>query len=201
MFYDTKLNNHNLPYNPFKACIVPRPIGWISTINSEGVVNIAPYSYFNAVADVPPMIMFASALTEEGSKDTIRNIELTEEFVVNVASFDSRHLLNSSSTSLPYGVSEAEVFNIQTIASNMVKPPRIKDSAISLECKFVKKIPLEADGVQASSEIVIGHVVGIHIQENILTLGKVDINKLRPIARLGYNEYALIEHIFTMQRP
>ena len=107
MFFDTKLNNHNLPYNPFKACVVPRPIGWISSIDKNGIVNLAPYSYFNAVADIPPIIMFASGYNPDGSiKDSLRNIEATGEFVVNVASYDLRDQMNLSSSALPHGVSE-----------------------------------------------------------------------------------------------
>ncbi len=202
MFFDTKFNNHNLPFNPFKACVVPRPIGWISSVDKNGIVNLAPYSYFNAVADIPPIIMFASGYNLDGSiKDSQRNIEATGEFVVNIASYDLRDLMNLSSSPLAHGVSEVDSFAIETEASTLVKPPRVKAAHISLECKYIKNILLEVEGENASSQIVLGHVVGIYIQDEVLTDGKVDIAKLRPIARLGYNEYAVIEKVFKMKRP
>jgi len=197
MFYDTKLNNHGLKSNPFKACIVPRPIGWISTINEAGIINVAPYSYFNAVADIPPTIMFASGFNPDGSdKDSLKNIEVTREFVVNIASFDSREMMNCSSSSLPHGVSEAEAFSIETSPSHFVKPPRIKAAHISFECKYLKTVE-----IPASSKIILGTVVGIYIDDEIITEDRVDIQKLKPIARLGYNEYAVIEQVFKMNRP
>ena len=202
MFYNTKLNNHNLPYNPFKSCVVPRPIGWISSQNEQAIVNLAPYSYFNAVADIPPIIMFASGVNLDGSdKDSLRNIEATGEFVVNIASFHLRDQLNQSSAILPYGVSEAEAFAIEMEKSTLVAPPRVKAAAISLECQYLKTVNIEVEGKAASSKLVLGHVVGIHIDDNILTDGKIDINKLKPIARLGYDEYAVINEMFKMNRP
>ncbi len=201
MFYDTKLNNHNLQHNPFKSCIVPRPIGWISSQDQDGIVNLAPYSYFNAVADIPPVVMFASGFHLDGSiKDSLRNIEATGEFVVNIASYDLREQVSQSSAVLPYGVSEAEAFNIEMTKSILVKPPRVKAAAISLECKYLKTIALEVEGKPASSQLVLGHVVGVYIEDRIIVDGKIDINKLKPIARLGYNEYAVIDKIFKMTR-
>jgi flavin reductase (DIM6/NTAB) family NADH-FMN oxidoreductase RutF len=201
MFYDTKLNNHNLPYNPFKSCIVPRPIAWISTISEDKVVNIAPYSYFNAVSDLPPVIMFASAFKGNGDKkDSIRNIEATGEFVVNLVSYDLIEKMNLSSSVLDHGVSEAEMFDIVTESSNLVKAPKIKDSPISLECKYLNSIDIEVDGKNASSQIILGHVVGVHIKDEFISNGKVDVIKLSPVARLGYNEYTLVNQIFKMSR-
>jgi flavin reductase (DIM6/NTAB) family NADH-FMN oxidoreductase RutF len=169
MFYDTKLNNHNLKYNPFKSCIVPRPIGWISTKSEEGIVNLAPYSYFNAVADIPPVIMFASGYYPDGTdKDSIRNIEATGEFTVNIASYGMREQVNHSSAALAHNVSEAEEFNIEMEASKFIKPPRVKAALISLECKYLKTVSIEVDGKSASSKMILGHVIGIHIDDNIL---------------------------------
>jgi flavin reductase (DIM6/NTAB) family NADH-FMN oxidoreductase RutF len=202
MFYDTKLNNHNLKYNPFKACVVPRPIGWISSKSVNGIVNLAPYSYFNAVADIPPVIMFASGFNPDGTKkDSIKNIEETGEFVVNIASFDQKDQVSLSSSALPYEVSEAEVFNIEMENSNFVAPPRVKASKISLECKYIKTVPIMVEERLASSELVLGHVIGVYIDDEIIVDGKIDMNKLKPISRLGYDEYALIEKIFKISRP
>lgn len=197
MFYSTLNNNHNLKYNPFKSCIVPRPIGWISSLNKDKKVNIAPFSYFNAVADIPPTIMFASSFKENGAhKDTLVNILEHKEFVVNIASYDSRELLNLSSLELPYEVSEAEHFNIDLEPSYLISTPRIKEAKIALECEFIKNVELDA-----SSIITFGKVIGVYIEDHILTEGKIDIAKLKPIARLGYDEYALIDNIFKMKRP
>ena len=201
MFFDTRLNNHKLPYNPFKSCVIPRPIGWISSISSQNIVNIGPYSYFNAVSDIPPVIMFASAWKEDGSKkDSLRNIEETKEFVVNIATYDLHEEVNQTSASLPYNVSEAEQFNLKMIPSNLVKVPRIKLSPISLECKFISTFVPEIDGKKVSSIVVFGHVIGINIDDNIITNGKIDTTKLKPLARLGYDEYTVVKELFKMNR-
>jgi flavin reductase (DIM6/NTAB) family NADH-FMN oxidoreductase RutF len=201
MFYNTRLNNHNLPFNPFKSCIVPRPIGWISSLSKQGIVNLAPYSYFNAVADIPPIVMFASSPKADSSdKDSLRNIEENGEFVVNIASYHLREQVQLSSNNLAHDVSEADHFSIKTVPSNLVKPPRVKQALISLECQYLKTIDLEVEGKKASSKIILGHVVGIYIDDLILSDGKIDIAKLKPIARLGYNEYAVITEIFKMER-
>lgn len=202
MFYETKDNNHNLPYNPFKACVVPRPIGWISSLDRNGVVNLAPYSYFNAVADVPPIVMFASAFKEDGSeKDTLKNIKETGEFVVNIATYELREKVNLTSTLLDHGVSEADRFDISLISSKIIKTPRVKDSPINLECQYLKTVELLVGKTRASAQVVFGHVVGVHIEDSVLVNGRVDIKKLSPIARLGYDEYAAIREIFKMKRP
>lgn len=201
MFYETKLNNHGLRYNPFKACVVPRPIAWISTISSDGIVNIGPYSYFNAVSDTPPVIMFSSSQKPEGGdKDSLRNIESSGEFVVNICSYDQRIKMKESSANIPYGDSEAEQFDIETVESNILKAPRIKAAYIALECKHLRTEQLMIDNIAISSKVVFGHVVGIYINDSIIEDGKVSISKLKPIARLGYDEYTVIENIFKMPR-
>ncbi len=201
MFYDTNLNNHGLKHNPFKSCVVPRPIAWISTISENSTINLAPYSYFNAVSDIPPVIMFSSGKKPDGeSKDSIQNIIKTKEFVVNVCSYDCRFKINDSSQFLPYGVSEAEKFDIELAESNIVKVPRVRLAKIALECKLVKTESLVVDGDVISGEVVFGHVIGIYIDDLIIEDGKVSIEKLKPISRLGYDEYAMIDNIFKMNR-
>lgn len=202
MFFDTKLNSHNLKYNPFKACIVPRPIGWISTKSKEGIVNLAPYSYFNAISDIPPVVMFASGFHKDGNdKDSLKNIESTNEFVVNIASINLKEELNLSSKELPFNVSEPDTFSIEMERSNLVKPPRVKKSLISLECEYIKTVLIDVENKPISSKMVLGRVLGIYIDDSIILDGKVDITKLKPIARLGYNEYAIINEVFKMNRP
>jgi flavin reductase (DIM6/NTAB) family NADH-FMN oxidoreductase RutF len=201
MFYNTKEKDHNLLYNPFKSCIVPRPIGWISTISNDGIVNIAPFSYFNAVSDLPPVIMFSSSQKPDGDeKDTIKNIEQNGEFVFNIATYDLQEAMSQSSTPLPYGVSEAEEYDIQTTPSELVKPPRIALSPINLECRHIKTMMLDADGVDCKVKVIFGHVIGCNINDNVITDGKIDLKKIRPIARLGYDQYAVIDNIFTLKK-
>lgn len=195
MFFETAKGDHNLPYNPFKACIVPRPIGWISSMNKSGVANLAPYSYFNAISDAPPTVMFSSANTLNGGlKDSITNIEETGEFVVNLATLALKEEMHKSSTSLPYGVSEFEHFNIKSSPAHLVKPLYVADAAVHLECKYLQTISLE------TTKIVLGHVIGISIKDEFIRDGKLDISLLQPIARLGYDEYAVIDKIFKMKR-
>ena len=128
MYYEVK-NGHSLKHNPFKGCIVPRPIAWISSISEEGITNLAPYSYFNAVAEKPPIIMFASGGAKEGAdKDSVRNIEATGEFVVNIVSLDQKDEMIKSSAVLAYNESEFEYFKIDNLPSKLVKPPRVARS-------------------------------------------------------------------------
>ncbi len=201
MFYETNLNNHGLKYNPFKSCIVPRPIAWISTLSKNATINIAPYSYFNAVSDIPPVIMFSSSKKLDGDdKDSIRNIKNNQEFVVNICSYEDRFKLSNSSAPLPYGESEADAFEIGVEKSHMIDTPRIKSAKIALECMFIKKESLIVNEKAISADIVFGHVVGIYIDDAIIEDGKVSIAKLGAISRLGYDEYALIDNIFSMPR-
>jgi flavin reductase (DIM6/NTAB) family NADH-FMN oxidoreductase RutF len=197
MFYKTN-ENHNLRYNPFKACIVPRPIGWITTISNNGVVNLAPFSYFNAVSDAPPVIMFSSSVKKDGDdKDTVKNIEQNGEFVFNIATYDLHDQMLQSSEPLPYGVSEVEEYGIATVPSKLVKPPRIALSPINLECRHIKTVTLDVGGVNPGVKVIFGHVIGCHIDDAVLVDGKVDLKKVRPIARLGYNEYSVVDNIYN----
>jgi flavin reductase (DIM6/NTAB) family NADH-FMN oxidoreductase RutF len=202
MFYKTS-ENRGLASNPFKSCVIPRPIGWISSQDEKGSLNIAPYSYFNAVAEDPPTIMFASSNTHiEGSdKDSLKNIEETKEFVVNIATFDLKDEMNKTSAHLPRNVNEFTYANIETASSILVKPPRVKASPISLECIYINTIQLPKGTKNIITKIILGKVIGIYIDDNILTDGKIDITKFKPIARLGYNQYTVIDKMFTMNRP
>lgn len=203
MFYETHKNNHSLPFNPFKACIVPRPIGWITSMNLTGKVNLAPYSYFNAVADIPPMIMFATTTKHTGGrqKDTLCNVESTKEFVVNIATWDLKNELNISSTDFDHETSEIEITRLETVPSILVKPPRIKKSPIHLECVYYQSLQLPVTNDQHTNRVIIASVVGIHISDEVIVEGKIDTTKFRPISRLGYMEYSVIDNKFVMERP
>ena len=201
MYYEVK-NGHSLKHNPFKGCIVPRPIAWISSISEEGITNLAPYSYFNAVAEKPPIIMFASGGAKEGAdKDSVRNIEATGEFVVNIVSLDQKDEMIKSSAVLAYNESEFEYFKIDNLPSKLVKPPRVARSAINLECKYLSTVQLPKDSDDLSNKVIFGQVVAVHIDERVMTDGKVDIRKLKPLCRLGYKEYAAILDAFELERP
>ena len=202
MFYETSDNDHGLPYDPFKSCIVPRPIGWISTIDGNGVINLAPYSFFNGVSSDPPMVMFASnGRQPHGSKDTVTNCEETGEFVVNLATWSLRKNMNQTSAAVPPDVNEMELAELAMASSDLVNPPRVKDTPIHMECQHFQTIDLPCHKQDHRNAIVIGRVLGIHIDDSLLVDGKVDLSRCRPIARLGYMEYSRVDYIFTMERP
>lgn len=203
MFYETEKNNHGLPHNPFKACVVPRPIGWITSQDAEGHLNLAPFSFFNAISDIPPMVMYSISNKHEGvrEKDSLKNVEATKEFVCNIATWDLRDQVNLSSGEFQAHENEIEITGLETVASKLVKPPRIKASPIHLECKYYKSIQLPSKDEQHSNRMVIGEVVGIHIADEVLVNGKIDTSKVKPIARLGYMDFAVIQETFEMDRP
>jgi len=206
MFYDTRTGDHGLPHNPFKACVVPRPIGWITTLNEAGVVNLAPFSFFNGVAGDPPVVMFAPGGRKadgppNGSKDSLANAERTGEFVCNVATWDLRHAMNLTSAPAPAGVSEAEAAGLEMIPSTLVKPPRVKASPVHLECRYLQTVDLPSNNAAARNAVVFGEVIGIHIDDSVLSDGLVDMAKLRPIARLGYMDYCVVDEVFAIKRP
>lgn len=202
MFYRTD-ESHGLPRNPFNAIVVPRPIGWISTVNAEGEVNLAPYSFFNAVAYYPPQVMYASTgnHVQGGLKDSVANIKATGELVVNLATWPLREKVNLSSAPAPHGIDEFEVAGLTKAPSELVAPPRVAESPVHLECRLVKVVDLLADDPESPNLAVFGRVVGIHIEDDVIVDGRVDIDRLQPISRLGYNEYGRVADVFTMDRP
>ena len=198
MFYDTKTNGHGLPHDPFKAIVAPRPIGWISSMGADGSVNLAPYSFFNAFSSRPPIVGFAS----EGPKDSVSFIAETREFVCNLVTFDLRDAMNATSAPLPRGTSEFIHAGLETAPSKLVKPPRVKASPVALECKLVEiKHLSDSDGNATNSLLVLGHVVGIHINEAFIKDGRFDILAAGTIARCGYMDYAVVDDLFSITRP
>ena len=162
MYYDTKNNQHGMKHDPFKAVVVPRPIGWISSLSSDGVLNLAPYSFFNAVCDRPPIVMFSSL----GRKDSLINIEETGEFVCNLATWDLREAMNLTSTPLPRGVNEMIEAGLDPAGSRLVQPPRVKASPCALECKWLQTVRLnDVEGKPTHRYIVFGQVIGVYIDE------------------------------------
>ena len=207
MFYEPK-DGHGLPHNPFNAIIAPRPIGWISSRDGEGRANLAPYSFFNAVAYVPPQVMFSSTEApiekERGGfrlKDTISNIEATGEFGVNIVTWDLKDAMNRSSAPLALGEDEFEHSGLGKKVANLISAPLVAEAPIHLECKLTEIVELKSADPNAPNRAVFGEVVGIHIDEGILTDGLIDVAKLQPIARMGYKDYAKVTELFSMTRP
>src|SRR5262245_60630822 len=202
MFYETG-QPHGLKYDPFKSLVVPRPIGWISSQDRHGVVNLAPYSFFNAVSTEPPIVMFAAngAHAEGGIKDTVRNVQETGEFVCNLATWETREAMNATSASVPRAVDEFALAGLTPIPAKCVAPPRVAESPAHLECTYLKTVELPTDDPGQPNLVVFGRVVGVHIDDRVLRDGRVDTTALRPIARLGYSDYTIVDRFFTMRRP
>ena len=198
MFYDTAKNNHGLPRNPFKAIVAPRPIGWITSMSAKGEINLAPYSFFNAVSDNPPIVLFSS----EGPKDSLVFVEETKEFVCNLATFNLRAAVVDTSEDLPRGVNEMEKSGLAAAPSRLVRPPRVAASPCALECRLLQVIHLvDLEGQPSSRYVVFGQVVGVHIDDRFIKNGRLDTAAMRPIARCGYADYSVVNEVFAMRRP
>jgi flavin reductase (DIM6/NTAB) family NADH-FMN oxidoreductase RutF len=199
MFYEPALRDHGLPHDPFKALVVPRPIGWISTVDEKGVVNLAPYSFFNAVSGRPPIVLFGSDRARTGAKDSQRNAETTGEFVVNLATWDLREEMNKTSAHIE---GDEMVFaGLEKLPSRKVKPPRVAGSPAHLECRYMQTVQLPGTGGRQGGAVIFGEVVGIHIVDEAIVDGRVDYTRMRPLARLGYMDYLVVGETFSMDRP
>ena len=200
MFYEPK---KGVPFkiDPFKSLVFPRPIGWISSINKSGVANLAPYSYFNAVADDPPQIMFcANGSSVYGKyKDSLLNILSTKEFVVNFATSTTRNQMNNTSRDFKPHEDEFVLSKLKKKVSKLVKAPSVKDSPVNLECKLIKTIKLKSISKKIST-MVIGEVIGIYINDKFIKNNRIDSVSMGYIARMGYNEYTRISSKFKLQR-
>ncbi len=203
MYYDPLKNDHGLPHDPFKSCVVPRPIGWISTISKDGIHNLAPFSQFQNLSFDPPYVMFAANQNSRGmKKDTVINIEHTGEFVYNMATYELRQAVNLSAQEVPPEIDEFEIAGLRKAPSIMIKPARVAESPIQFECLLYSSIRLPGNGPMGSVDIIIGRVVLIHIKDEVIGPdGRIDILKIRPLARLGYYDYTTIESIFEMVIP
>jgi flavin reductase (DIM6/NTAB) family NADH-FMN oxidoreductase RutF len=205
MFYDTARRDHGMTQDPLTALIVPRPIGWISTLDGQGRVNLAPYSFYNAVSASPPMVYFSTTGTygDNPTKHSRRNAEETGEFVVNMVSADLAKQMNVTTSMVDYGVDEMKLAGLTPAPSRYVKPPRVAESPIALECKYWKTIemPIEEGREKQQATVVFGRVVGIHVDDTIVKNGRIDTLAFKPVARLGYSEYTTTENVWRMPRP
>jgi flavin reductase (DIM6/NTAB) family NADH-FMN oxidoreductase RutF len=192
-----------LPVDPFKSLVVPRPIGWITTLSPQGDVNLAPFSFFNAVGDAPPLVAFApqGRKPDRPVKDSLANVEATGEFVCNLATHDLREQMNLTSAHLPAGADEMNAAGLTPLPSRLVKPPRVAESPAHLECRYLQTIELPTWDPAERQVLVIGQVIGVHIDDRLITDGRVDIVGAKPIARLGYSLYATVDNSFRMLRP
>lgn len=200
MFYSPQQERSGLPYNPFKSCCVPRPIGWLSTVSPEGVHNLAPYSQFQNLTWDPPTVMVAANARADGSpKDTTANILATGEFVWNMATFDLREWVVGSSRDLPPGVDEFEALDIGWLPSRHVRPRRVAASPVHFECRLTQTLQVPGNTPESAAWLLVGQVVGLHIADDALTPdGRLDITRLKPLARLGYRDYTAVDHAFEL---
>ena len=185
------------PHDPFKGMIIPRPVGWVSTMNAAGQVNLAPYSFFNAFSSWPMIVGFAS----ESPKDSQAFAVESGEFAWSMATYPLREQMNATSAGLPRGESEFEHAGLQTAPSRLIKAPRVAASPASLECKVTQVVRLQALDGSLGGTLVLGQVVGIHIDPRFVKNGQLDAVAMQPIARCGYHDYTVIDRVFSIVRP
>ena len=199
MFYEPK-DGHGLPHNPFNAIVTPRPIGWISTRGSDGSDNLAPYSFFNAVAYVPPQVMFASTSSKgdrEFGKDSTENIRDTGVFCVNIVEYAARDVMNTTSGTWDKGDDEFTRAGIEKVDCSLIDCPRVANAPASLECRMTQIVKLEGE----ANYLVLGEVIGVHMRDDCLTDGIFDVTKFNPLTRLGYRDYSVVREVFSLARP
>ena len=204
MFY-RPADGHGLPHDPFKAIVAPRPIGWISTLDAQGRANLAPYSFFNGCGDAPPMVMFAQSGRKsrpEPIKDSVANIRETGEFACNLVSQALKEAMNLSSGTYQPQVDEFELAGLTKAPGKSISAPHVAEAPAVLECKVVKIIDeLPSWHDHAFNIVVIGEVVGVHIDEAFLKDGRLDVLAFNPVARMGYMDYTTVTDIWAMERP
>jgi flavin reductase (DIM6/NTAB) family NADH-FMN oxidoreductase RutF len=203
VFYEPGKTPHGLKYSPYKACVVPRPVGWISTLSANGVHNLAPFSQFNSLTFDPPYVMFSANQTSDGNrKDSCINAEQTGEFVWNMATYELREAVNISAEQFPPEVDEFERAGLTKTPAQLVRPSMVAESPVHFECRYYQTIRLPGNGIIGTTDVVIGRVIGVHISDDVITPeGRVDILKIRPIAKMGYYDYTSVESLFEMVIP
>lgn len=203
MYYEPGITPHGLPHDPFKSCVIPRPIGWISTVDAQGRHNLAPYSQFQNVTFDPPIVMFSANQTTAGErKDSVRNAETTGQFVWNMATYELREAVNISAEELPFGVDEFERAGLEKLPSRRVKPMRVKGSPIQFECEYLNTVRFPGKPPMGTVDVIFGRVVAIHIDDAFITPdGLVDVLKIQPLARMGYFDYTFVDKKFQMVIP
>jgi flavin reductase (DIM6/NTAB) family NADH-FMN oxidoreductase RutF len=191
---------HGLPYNPFGAVVAPRPIGWISTRGADGAENLAPYSFFNAVAYIPPQVMFASTSAKpdrDGTKDSVANIAETGVFCVNVVEYAARAAMNATSGPWPREVDEFDHAGLARAECHTIPCARVAGAPAALECRLTRIVDLPGE----ANKVVFGEVTGVHLRDDCLREGRFDITAVQPLARCGYRDYAVVREVFELKRP
>lgn len=199
MFYRPE-DGHGLPHNPFNAIVTPRPIGWISTRSAKGVNNLAPYSFFNAVAYEPPQVMFASTGSkpdQDGTKDSVANIIETGVFCVNIVEYAMRDAMNASSAALPREADEFAHADLAMQDCTTIPCARVAAAPAALECKLTNVVTLPGE----ANRVVFGEVLGIHMRDDCLVDGTFDVTRFVPLARMGYRDYSAVREVFSLTRP
>ncbi|WP_096784958.1 flavin reductase family protein [Rhodobacter sp. CZR27] len=191
MFYRPD-DGHGLPHNPFNAIVTPRPIGWISTRGPDGD-NLAPYSFFNAVAYVPPQVMFAST----GAKDSLAALRASGVFCVNIVEEAALAVMNATSAAFPRGVDEFEAAGVPKAECRTIPCPRVEGAPASLECRVTQVVEL----LGRDNHLILGEVTGVHLRDDCLVAGRFDVTRFRPMARLGYRDYAVVREVMELARP
>ncbi len=199
MFY-RPADGHGLPHNPFNAIVTPRPIGWISTRGADGRDNLAPYSFFNAVAYVPPQVMVASTSAKpdrDGTKDSMGNIRDTGVFCVNIVEYAMRDAMNRSSGAWERQVDEFEDAQIAKAGCETIDCPRVATAPAALECRLTQIVALPGE----ANLVAFGEVTGVHMRDDCLVDGRFDVTRFTPLSRLGYRDYTAIRYVFSLTRP
>lgn len=203
MHYDPRRDDCPLPFDPFKSCTVPRPIGWLSTVSKDGLVNLAPYSQWQNLTFDPPMVMFAANQHVDGRrKDTVVNAEDTGWFVWNMATYDLREAVNQSAVDYPHGVDEFEKAGVTKAACIDAPAPRVAEAPCHFECRYLSTHRLRGASTVGTVDVVFGEVARIHVRDDVvLPSGKLDIAKIAPLARMGYYDYTAVRDTFEMRIP
>lgn len=187
-----------MQYDPFKAIVAPRPIGWIGTKGRDGSLNLSPYSFFNIVDDDPKIVMFSSG----GPKDSARNAEETGVFTTSLASRNLIEKVNASSVAVPYGTNEFEIAGLTPVFGELVDAPYVGEAFVAMECAVTEVIhPRDRRGNRTKSYMVFGEVIGIHIDERIIRDGRLDMSLAQPVGRMGYMDYSEAREVFELMRP
>lgn len=201
MYYEPDKRNHGLPYTPLSSCIIPRPIGWISTLSRSGKINLAPFSYSNIISWEPGFVMFSAAgqNPDYRRKDSVVNAEETGEFVYNMATYELRDAVTLTAKIIDSSIDEMAAAGLTPAPSHQVKAPRVLESPINIECKYYTTVVLPGQTMASNHHMVIGRILGVHIRDDCFTPeGKIDVLKIRPLARVGYLDYTSVESIFPM---
>jgi flavin reductase (DIM6/NTAB) family NADH-FMN oxidoreductase RutF len=198
LYYEPAKETSGLPHSPFTACCVPRPIGWISTVSTDGVHNLAPFANFQNVTFDPPTVLFSVCGSPD--KDTLVNAVETGEFVWNMATYAQRSEVARSSVRYSPDVDEFEAAGIDHLPSRLVRPRRVAASPVHFECRVQHTVKIPGNIPESVATIVIGQVVAIHISDNVITDdGRVDVLRVKPLARLGYLDYTTVDRLFEVE--